>query len=231
MGCFSTLWHKDTFSWLLSAIVFLLLFFRYLEQSALCVLMCRSHSTGALSKLSHTARHCRAHIPIVKPHCTTDTSQELATAGALAGSHAVNTWTIKWPKWSVITPNGWNQHFTAAHKVFAHKDGINSRKWCPHDSLICIRTIHRVVPWHEPSFCTITIYILMSCVALFRVGRRQLHCKPESCCSLTALNPQAAWHLPEVNWVHYLIAIPTSGFQFLFLHANSKQRRPRQIQV
>ncbi|CAB1441359.1 unnamed protein product [Pleuronectes platessa] len=62
--------------------------YRYLEQSALCVLMCRSHSTGALSKLSHTARHCRAHIPIVKPHCSTDTSQELATAGALAGSHA-----------------------------------------------------------------------------------------------------------------------------------------------
>lgn len=31
------------------------------------------------------------------------------------------------------------------------------------------------------------------------------------------------WHLLEVNWVHYLIAISTSGFRPVFLHANSKQ--------
>lgn len=117
MGCFSTLWHKDTFSWLLSAIVFLLFFFRYLEQSALCVLMCSSHSTGALSKLLHTARHCQAHI-LSETALRADTSQEWVTTGALAGSHRLNMWAIKWPKWSVIISNCWNQLFTAAHKVF-----------------------------------------------------------------------------------------------------------------
>lgn len=54
MGCFSTLWHKDTFSWLLSAIVFLLLFFTQLEQSARCISVCSSISSAALDKLSHT---------------------------------------------------------------------------------------------------------------------------------------------------------------------------------
>lgn len=59
----------------------------------------------------------------------------------------------------------------------------------------------------------------------------QLHCIPRSCCYLTAPNPQAVWHLLEVNWVHYLIAISTGGFQFVFLHANSKQTTSQQIQA
>lgn len=106
----------------------------------------------------------------VKLHCTTDTSQEWVTTGALTGSLGVNMWTIKWPKWSVIIPNGWNQHFTTAHKVFAHKDGINSIKWRPRDSLVWICTIYRVVPWHESPFCPVMIYILMRYVALFQDG-------------------------------------------------------------
>lgn len=41
----------------------------------------------------------------------------------------------------------------------------------------------------------------------------QLHCILRSCCYLTALNPQAVWHLLEVNLAHYLIATSTGGFQ------------------
>lgn len=40
---------------------------------------------------------------------------------------------------------------------------------------------------------------------------------------VTWLNPEAVWHLLEVNWVHYLIAISTGAFQAV-LHANNKQR-------
>lgn len=55
----------------------------------------------------------------------------------------------------------------------------------------------------------------------------QLHCIPRSCRYLTALKPEAVWHLVEVSWVHYLIAIS----QPVLLHVNIKQTNSKWIQM
>lgn len=87
---------------------------------------------------------------------------------------------------------------------------------------IPMTALHRFVPFtealhdwiitlynHDIHFneicCPFPWYMVCTCC--------QLHCIPRSCCYLTALNPQAVWHLLEVNWVHYLIAVSTGSFQ------------------
>ena len=196
---------------------------------ALSVSWCVAPTAQELWANSLTLLPIAGLTSLVKLHCTRDTSQEWVTTGSLTGSHRVNMWAIKWPKRSAVIPSGWNQHFTVVHHIFfSHKDGINSRKWCPYDSLIGICTTCRMIPclnhhsvrsWYICDWGMLP-FSTMVCACC------QLHCIPRSCCYLTALNPRAVWHLPEVNSVHYLIAISTGGLQLVFLLANSKQTSP-----